>query len=282
MPNKPSQNTTVRRLIINADDLGSGSQRDKGIFRSFTSGIVTSASLLANGPSFATAAQKAFEIGLPLGVHLNLSEGRPLTGALPGLTTKDGLFPGKEGLRRYLSGGQPDPAPLYRELAAQIERVVSTGVHPDHLDSHQHFCLFPAISAVVISVAKEYAVRTLRLPVPAEPARLDPGGALGEELALYRRLAPEYKSLVCDSGITTPAGLFGMPLLNRLTGNTLISTLQRIPTGTWELMVHPGTPDHTATFSGVERQLELEALTMPQVMETLEQCNINTITFGDL
>ena len=46
-------------LIINADDLGCNAERDRGIFKAFTDGIVTSASLLANGPSFDSAARLA-------------------------------------------------------------------------------------------------------------------------------------------------------------------------------------------------------------------------------
>ena len=114
----------MRRLIINADDLGSGSERDRGIFESFSDGIVTSASLLANGPSFAAVAATALELGLPLGVHLNLAEGMPLRGAIPGLTTAAGAFPGKAGLRCYLAGAEVDAAFLYRELAAQISNLV--------------------------------------------------------------------------------------------------------------------------------------------------------------
>ncbi|HDS15451.1 MAG TPA: ChbG/HpnK family deacetylase [Proteobacteria bacterium] len=47
------------RLIINADDLGSGPQRDRGILHAFERGLVTSASLLANGSSFTEAARLA-------------------------------------------------------------------------------------------------------------------------------------------------------------------------------------------------------------------------------
>ncbi len=42
-------------LIINADDLGSNAMRDRGILEAFQKGTVTSAAILANGPSFNTA-----------------------------------------------------------------------------------------------------------------------------------------------------------------------------------------------------------------------------------
>lgn len=272
----------MRRLIINADDLGSGSERDRGIFQSFSAGIVTSASLLANGPSFATAAMVARQLDLPLGVHLNLSDGIPLRGAIPGLCTAAGAFPGKAGLRCFLSGAAVDTAPLYRELAAQIERILGAGIVPDHLDTHQHFSLFPAATAIILALAADYAIPALRLSSPVEPPNDDPGGELGEEMSLYRRLAPAFTAQVRASGLATPAGLFGMPLLNRLNLQNLEKTLRSIPVGTWELMVHPGYPDGNSSFSGAERQEELAILTSPIIAAELRRCGITPISFREL
>ena len=272
----------MRRLIINADDLGSGSERDRGIFQSFSEGIVTSASLLANGPSFASAAAAARQSDLPLGVHLNLADGLPLCGAIHGLCTASESFPGKTELRRFLSGATIDAAPLYRELAAQIERVLDAGIVPDHLDTHQHFALFPVATTIVLALATDYAIPALRLPVPVEPPNADPGGELGAEMALYRRLAPAFTATVRASGLATPAGLFGMPILNRLNLQNLGDTLRSIPEGTWELMVHPGYPDGNSLFSGAERQEELLALTSPTIAATLHRCGITPISFREL
>ena len=271
----------MRRLIINADDLGSGSERDRGIFQSFSDGIVTSASLLANGPSFASAATAARQLGLPLGVHLNLADGMPLRGAIPGLCTAAGAFPGKAGLRSFLAG-EVDAAPLYRELAAQIERVLSSGIVPDHLDTHQHFALFPAATTIVLALATDYAIPALRLSAPAESPAADPGGELGAEMVLYRRLAPAFAATVRASGLATPDGLFGMPLLNRLNLQNLGETLRSIPAGTWELMVHPGYPDGNSSFSGAERQEELLALMSPTIAVEMQRCGITLISFREL
>ena len=272
----------MRRLIINADDLGSGSERDRGIFASFTEGIVTSATLLATGPTFASAAVAARKLDLPLGVHLNLSDGMPLRGAIPGLCTVDGAFPGKAGLRRFLSAEEVDSTLLYRELAAQIEKVLAAGIIPDHLDAHQHFFLFPAVTAVILALAADYAIPALRLPVPAEPPVADPGGELGTEMTLYRRLAPAFVEQVRGRGVVTPDGLFGMPLLGRLNLQTLGETLQHIPSGNWELMVHPGFPDMKSPFSGTGRQEELTALISPSIAVLLRRCGITPISFREL
>ena len=54
----------MAELIVNADDLGNGSCRDRGIFEAFQNGIVTSASILANGETFTEAMQEARSIDL--------------------------------------------------------------------------------------------------------------------------------------------------------------------------------------------------------------------------
>lgn len=272
----------MRRLIINADDLGSGSERDRGIFESFSSGIVTSASLLANGPSFASAVATARELQLPIGVHLNLSEGMPLHGPIAGLTSVAGAFPGKTELRRFLGGGEVYPAPLYCELAAQIEKVLAANLIPDHLDTHQHFSLYPVATTILLDLAREYSIPALRLCAPVEPPLADPDGELGADLALYRRLAPAFAAQVRNSGLVTTDGLFGMPLLNRLNQEKLLTTLHSLPAGIWELMVHPGYPEGNSPFSGVARHEELIALTSPIIAAELHLCGITPINFREL
>lgn len=268
------------QLIINADDLGSGTARDRGIFQAFREGIVTSASLLANGPSFAAAAREARECALPIGVHLNLSEGAALTGTIRGLTDGRGIFPGKIGLRESLSG-DIDAEGILRELRAQVENVLAAGVVPDHLDTHQHFCLFPAATSLVLETAKSFGICGLRRAIPAEPPIDDPGGFLGEEMTLYRQLASALPT--CEKGdFVMPDGLWGMPYLNRLDSATITRTLASMPPGVWELMVHPGYIDAEDTFSGTPREVELEALTSPAVREIIQKRNIELIAFGDL
>ena len=48
----------MRRLIINADDLGADEARNEGIFEAIEAGVVTSASLLPNGPALGHALER--------------------------------------------------------------------------------------------------------------------------------------------------------------------------------------------------------------------------------
>jgi chitin disaccharide deacetylase len=273
---------SATRLIINADDLGAGSATDRGIFQAFSKGVVSSASLLANGPSFAAAASTASALGLPIGVHLNLADGEALSGPIPGLTDAAGHFPGKARLRTVLATGRVDEGALRKELLAQVERVVLAGLAPDHLDTHQHTFLFPALTTLVLEIARSCGIEALRLPQPAEAEDEHLPEPLAAEVSLYRRLAPAACRALRASGLCAPDGLYGMPLLNRLTEERLCELLRALPAGTWELMVHPGELDRENAFSGLERPRELAALTSLAVRALLDERRIALITFGEL
>ncbi len=270
-------------LIINADDLGSSIDRDRGILEAFKQGIVTSASLLANGPSFITAVEQVKESHIPVGVHLNLADGSTITGQIRGLTDDEGLLPGKQKLRQCLAAGACDRTAIRNELAAQIERLFDVGLHPDHLDSHQHCQLFPCLTTRVIKLAREYGIPAMRTALPAEPAAQDPAGPLGEELALYRRLGQDAHTAIIDAGIKTPDGLWGMPLLNSLDTTNLCHLLENLPQGCWELMTHPGYPcAQDTSLDGPQRQLELQALLSAEAQEIITRRQIRLATFGEL
>ncbi len=65
-------------FIINADDLGICSERDKGIFELFEKGYISSASILVNCINFENSILISRRMNLQLGLHLNLTEGEPI------------------------------------------------------------------------------------------------------------------------------------------------------------------------------------------------------------
>lgn len=270
-------------LIINADDLGCNPDRDRGILEAFRRGIVTTASLMANGSSFSSAVKQVKEVGMPVGVHLNLAEGTPLAGRIEGLTERTGQLPGKQKLRQYLAAESCNTTALRTEFKTQIERLLDAGLQPDHLDSHQHCQLFPTLTTMITELAREYGIRTMRTSLPAEPASQDPDGPLGQELALYRQLGPKAHATILAAGLRTPDGLLGMPLLNRLNRSNLCQLLEDLPTGCWELMTHPGYACATGReFDGPQRHRELQALLAPEIKAIINRRKIRLCSFGDL
>ncbi len=270
-------------LIINADDLGCNAFRDRGILEAYQQGIVTSASILANGSSFNMAIKQVKGSKLPVGVHLNLADGRALTGPIKGLTDISGNLPGKKELRRKLTANDFDTEEIRKELTTQIQRILEAGVQPDHLDGHQHCQLFPCLTSMVTELAREYSIPAMRSALPADISRKGPSNALGKELSLYRQLGHRAKETIMTASLLTPDGLMGMPLLNRLDKTSLCNFLENVTEGFWELMVHPGyTCDSDNLFDGPQREVELLALISPEAKQIIARRNIRLCHFGDL
>ena len=100
----------VRRLIVNADDLGYDPAVNEGIVRAMRSGVVTSSTLMVNLPHSAHGATLAR--GLPVGLHLNLSRGAPLSSRFPPSFLRDGAF--------ELRDSDGDTITARRRLLAQL------------------------------------------------------------------------------------------------------------------------------------------------------------------
>ena len=97
-----------RFLVINADDFGYCEQRNRGIVESVQSGVVSSTSLLVNADKALEAVKLAREYSIPLGLHLNLTEGRTMKSRLSSLTLENGFMRGKFGFRKALENGEID------------------------------------------------------------------------------------------------------------------------------------------------------------------------------
>ncbi|OEU74905.1 MAG: hypothetical protein BA874_11230 [Desulfuromonadales bacterium C00003068] len=267
-------------LIVNADDLGWATGRDRGIFKSIESGIVTSVSLLANGTTFSEAVAELSCHQVGVGVHLNLTDGCALTGTLRGLTDKRGNFLGKECSRQVFAAQCFDRDAVYLELVAQVEKIIVAGVEIDHIDSHQHMFLFPALTPLMVKLCQQFKIKAVRLPVPLEGEEHDSACAVGDEMKVYRQLSHQFEQCVRRAKLFSPDGLWGMALVDRLRESSLLSLIDEVPAGCYELMVHPGYKDNGLPFCGVERTYELDALTSIAVRQRIEEREIKLTTFG--
>ena len=91
----------VKRLIINADDLGFTSGVNRAIVEAHTRGVVTSSTLMANGRAFGEAVELSRAVpALSIGCHVVLIDGEPVVepGTI-GSLTEDGEF--RDGLKSF-------------------------------------------------------------------------------------------------------------------------------------------------------------------------------------
>ena len=125
---------TLSTVIINADDFGMNSTVNRAILSSVEQGLVTSVSIMANMPGFEEAAGLVHDhYGLRgrVGVHLNLTEGRPLSRPILGsqlFCDADGWFYKRERPLFHLE--KPEKSAAYEELRMQLQKVIEAGIIP--------------------------------------------------------------------------------------------------------------------------------------------------------
>jgi predicted glycoside hydrolase/deacetylase ChbG (UPF0249 family) len=223
------------RVIVNADDLGLSVEINEAIERALRLGWCSSTSLMANGPAFEDAAGRLRGLGSPpVGVHLNLSEGPPLTHH-PGLTP---LLQGGTLSPLGLHAGPAERAAVLGEWAAQIERVRAAGLVISHLDSHQHLHHQPLLFGVVAELRRRFGLRRTRT---MGAWRLGVGA---RGLAQWLRARRFRRALRADGALTTDE-FMSVRVFRALLRDPLHRRLLR--GASVELMAHPGNP-HDPTY----------------------------------
>jgi predicted glycoside hydrolase/deacetylase ChbG (UPF0249 family) len=100
-----------KTLVINADDFGYCPKRNKGIVDAFLENKISNTTLLVNGLFAKEAADLALTHNIPLGLHFNITEGKPVCKLEQVSTLCDsntGLFLGKFGCRIALESQRID------------------------------------------------------------------------------------------------------------------------------------------------------------------------------
>ena len=147
----------MKKLIINADDFGYSRAVTYGILDSYKAGILTSTTMMMNTEATEHAAETAKENpGLGVGVHLVLTFGKPLLNTHKTIIDEGGNF---RKLSIYENGNfEIDLEEVYKEWRAQIEKFLSYGLIPTHLDSHHHINSFGKLYEVYLRLAEEYSL----------------------------------------------------------------------------------------------------------------------------
>ncbi len=277
----------MRRLILNADDLGINEQRSHGIFLCKEQGILTSASLIPNFPGSQKAGRIAGERDLSTGLHLNITEGSPLSehGDIHTLITIDGYFLGRDTLERVLQEKQIDLVHIEREFRMQIEWFLDVRGQPTHVDSHHHIHIHPDIAPIVISLMDRYAISFIR--IPSEPP-LPFGYEISPEQSRYigrvSAHAEVARKMFQANGIGSTDHFRGLAFAGHASKRNFRHIIGRLPEGTTELMMHPGSANpHGESFDAdPQRQTEMNVLLDDDVLKELAEREITLCSWGDL
>jgi chitin disaccharide deacetylase len=290
----------MKDLIVNADDLGWTAGVNRGIAEAHRNGIVTSASLIANGGAFDDGVKTAR--GLPamgVGVHLNLSDGAPVSGAktVPSLVDEQGkLSGGPEQLLLKLARRKLKAAEVEREWDAQIVKIRAAGISPTHLDGHKHVHMLPGLFPVALKLAKKHAIASIRISNEASPLRAALSGKSGRYAGVMLKqgvqarglklLARDARKLADKAGIESADYFCGIAQTGVLTREGILEMLEILPEGITELMCHPGYVDEELAQSPTRlqdsRASELAILTDTTVRKSVASHGIRLINYSQI
>ena len=266
-----------RQLVVNADDFGFTPDVNDGIVEAHRNGILTAATLMANGDAFDDAIRRAHDTPtLDVGCHLVLIGGKSLvTGhTLPLSVPK---------LAAALARRQIEP---YNELSAQVKRILASGIRPTHLDTHKHTHLAPPVLDAVTRVAEEFGIRWVRRPFdfPINGVSIPRIVRITSDgLSLLRR---RFHRVLEGHGCRTTDHFAGFQITGRFRTAELVALLDVLPDGSTELRCHPGRCRDSLRVARTRlkesREHELEALVAPEVRQAVERNEIELVNYAGL
>ena len=298
----------VRKLIVNADDFGLTAGVNRAIIETHTGGVVSAATLMANGAAFddaVTAARSA--PNLSVGCHVVLVDGTPVSppDAVDTLLAIRSAEPDKfysslsAFAARAMFGGF-DRDQLVAEVTAQIRKIQSTGLQVTHLDTHKHAHIFPEILGALLRAARICGVSAIRnpfVPVKAMHARQFKGRPdLWKRYGQVRMLhtfSGQFRQQTKRAGVHTPDGVVGVVETGSLESSgegsgyssLLRQTLASLPQGTWELVCHPGYNDAELRAASTRlldsREEERRLLTSAELRQFLDEHKIRVISYRE-
>jgi len=286
-------NSCVRRLIINADDLGFRWGVNRAIVKAHKDGVVTSATLMANGTAFCEATELAKQLPkLSVGCHVVLIDGVPVLppARVPSLSQAARFQDGLKTFAVRACTGQLDASEITAEVTAQIRKLQAAGLWVSHFDTHKHTHIFPKVLRSGLRAAAECGVRAVRNPFAPRLA-LGKGELLKRpnlwirraEVSLLRTFAGEFRNAVQRERFVTPDGTLGIEVTGTLDETLFTVIASNIPEGTWEFVCHPGYNDSdlqsAKTRLRESREIELRLLTLPKARQILEKQGIELISY---
>lgn len=235
------------KVIVNADDFGFSEAVNYGILKAHKQGIVTSTSIMANMPGFAHAVELwKKNPTLRVGVHLNITCGKPVLTDHQTMTNEEGYF---------VHGNEDSYSDyeIFEELCAQMEKVLAAGIEIDHLDSHHHIHTEERFQKVMEKLLRKY-------PYPIR------GGFT------YKNDYP-FQSTLCtkfyDDGVSY---------------ESLVSILKQFEADKiYDVMCHPAFIDDVLVKHSsylLPRVKELEILCSEEVKQAIEDLQIELVTYN--
>ena len=274
-----------RVLALCADDFGLAPAISAGIARLARAQRLTEVSCITNSPHWTedSALLRDLPASVNVGLHLNLTEGRPLSPQLarhwPQLPSLERLI-----LQAHLRA-LPNSA-LRAELHAQIAAFIDTfGAVPKFIDGHQHVHHLPGVREIVLDLAEH---------VQPMPAVRSTGRVLGPGFGLKRWLIERTGGRTLERQLTqrvlshNPALLGAYDFVDTDYRALMQRWLVELPPQGGLLFCHPGDPAAAGSPQdpidpiAAARVRELAYLGSPEFSADLTAANVRLGTVWQL
>lgn len=209
-------------ILVTLDDIGLSAAVNSAAESCVEYGTVGCLSLLATGPALNGALEMACRSDIQVSVHLNCLEPPFLT---------DTELPGS--LAGWMLQGKRLTALVTSEWRAQIELVLSSGAMITRLDSHRHTHMLPGLRGIILDLAEEYGVGSVRTAILPDRFRRPSGLVLDS-------LGRSFGRVASARGIRTPGTMLGFSRSGSVTREYLQHYTDLVPgDGEIELVMHP-------------------------------------------
>lgn len=215
----------MREFTVSIDDGGMHPAVNAAIQAGIESGNVDRISIMATGSTYAEASMIAMMRSVRVAAHLDCCRGPFLL--------KESKFP--ESFALWTKSADSLAEKVKKEWSAQIEKVLSSGAVVTALDSHRHLHNLPALQDVIIELAKDYGIRTVRSAVLPDKYMRFPAGMK------LNTLGAELKEKLRAEGLVTTDRMLGFGKSGKITKKYLTKFTSTCRQGTTELVMHPAT-----------------------------------------
>lgn len=251
----------MNRLIINADDFGKSKDINYAILKAFELNLCMDTTLLVNFEDSEHAASLAIDNNIQnqVGIHLNLTEGFPLTDSIKKerrFCNPDGRFHYKKN-KRIIKLSKSEKKAVNEELSCQIQRCRNFGISISHADSHNHIHEEPGMLLLIAKILKKEKIPFLRITKNM--------GKTSLQNLVYRGIYNTYLSFKNQAGTNYFGSISDLYVSNKHISNSII-----------EIMVHPGSIIRNQIYDHLSN--ENLSLKLPAIINKNKLISYNQIT----
>lgn len=280
------------KIIVNADDFGRHERINDAVQIGIEKGCLRSATIMPGGIAFDHAISLAkSHRQLGLGIHFTLVNGNPILppDEIPSIVDENGKFHNDYGkfVKLYMQRKVMFDD-VQRELAAQLKKVLSTGVNLTHCDSHQHIHVLPGITEIIFDLAMSAGIRAIRIPATG----LFLGGSIGDDKlgsivgrAGLRCMAERARKKASRCGMISSDYFAGNVAGRAVNEQDFCRIISKLKHGVTEIMMHPGTNNSILQKDCLwehDFEAELASVSIAPNYELFSEKKVRLINFGDI